>query len=304
MNQPIVSICLPCYGRVDYVRNTLKSIYEENRDVPLCDYEVVISDNDPNQVIFDLVKEFDYPNLHYHHTECEGFMNSYQVLTFARGVFLKLHNSQVTFRKGALLKLVCEVKKNIKEKPLIFYTNGFLYRNTSDIFETFNDFFYALSYWPSWSNGFSIWKCDFDKVGKIFLNRLFPHTSLLITQHYKQSYIVNDCHWFDTQRVKGRSGHNKFEAFTLDFPSLVDMCYHNHWLSLKTKKHILHDIMVEYLPTLLFNKYIARIENYEIAGYKTNIKQYFPQGAYWAAWVCVAMVPLKLLYRKVMTLVN
>lgn len=297
--QPIVSICLPCYGRVEYVRKTLRSIYVDNQDVSLDDYEVVISDNDPKQAIHSLLFEFNYPNIHYHYTECEGFMNSYHVLTYAKGKFLKLHNSQVTFRKGVLAELIKEVKANMDRKSLIFYTNGLLYKNKSERYKNFDDFFYALSYWPSWSNGFSIWKDDFDKIGTVSFNKLFPHTSLFITQHNKREYIVNDHHWFDTQRVKGRSGHNKFEAFTIEFPSLVDECYQNHWLSLTTKKHILHDIVVEYLPTLLFNKYIARIENYEITGYKDNIKRYFPKGAYCMTWICIALVPFKMIHRKI-----
>ena len=299
MSEPILSICLPCYGRVEYVRNTLQSIYEDNKEVSLNDYEIVISDNDPNQAIRSLVSEFNYPNIHYHYTECEGFMNSYHVLTYAQGKLLKLHNSQVTFRKGSLAELIKGVKVNLNSKPLIFYTNGLLYLGETAKFETFDDFFYALSYWPSWSNGFSIWKEDFDKLGTISLNNLFPHTSLFISQHNKRSYIVNDYHWFDTQRVKGRSGHNKFEAFTIEFPSLVDECYQNHWLSLKTMKHILNGLMVEYLPTLLFNKYIARIENYEITGYKNYIKRYFPKGAYWIVWLCVTLVPFRMIVRRI-----
>lgn len=113
------------------------------------------------------------------------------------------------------------------------------------------------------------------------------------------NYIVNDNHWFETQRVVGRSGHNKFEAFTIEFPSLVDECYRNNWISLSTKKHIINDIMTEYLPTLLFNKFVARIENYEIRDYKKNIKKYFPKGAYWLTWVCVAFVPFKMVIRKI-----
>lgn len=187
MKEPIVSICLPCYGRVEYVRRTLKSIYEYNSDVSLDDYEIVISDNDPKQNIRSLVSEFNFPNIHYHYTECEGFMNSYYVLTYANGKLLKLHNSQVLFRKGVLAELINEVKVNLVKKPLIFYTNGLLYKNKSKEFETFDEFFYAMSYWPSWSNGFSIWKEDFEKIEKVSLNKLFPHTSLFITQHFKKN---------------------------------------------------------------------------------------------------------------------
>ena len=47
----LLSICIPCYGRVEYVRKTLKSIFIDNADVPLEKYEVIISDNDSNQAI-------------------------------------------------------------------------------------------------------------------------------------------------------------------------------------------------------------------------------------------------------------
>ena len=299
MNSPLVSICLPCFGRAEYVRNTLRSIYEDNRNASFDDYEVVISDNDPNKAIASLAAEFDYPNIHYHYTDCEGFMNSYHVLTYGNGQLLKLHNSQVKFRKGALAALIMETKKRLNDKPLIFFTNGLLYRNNSCEYSSFDHFFYALSYWPSWSNGFAIWKEDFRKIGSIPLNTLFPHTSLFITQHNKKAYIVNDHYWFDTQRVAGRSGHNKFEAFTIEFPSLVEECCRHNWISFQTQKKILNDIMIEYLPSLLFNKYVARIENYEITGFRENLKKYFPKGAYWIVWCYVAGIPFKIAYRKI-----
>ena len=54
----LLSICIPCYGRVEYVRKTLKSIFIDNADVPLEKYEVIISDNDSNQAIKVLTEEF------------------------------------------------------------------------------------------------------------------------------------------------------------------------------------------------------------------------------------------------------
>ena len=74
-NNPLLSICIPCFGRVEYVRNTLNSIFQGNADVSLDKYEVVISDNDPKQAISVLANEFKaYPNLRYFHTECEGLL--------------------------------------------------------------------------------------------------------------------------------------------------------------------------------------------------------------------------------------
>lgn len=302
MHNPILSICIPCFKRIQYLRNTLRSIYEENSDVPLSDYEVVISDNDPDYEVKQLLSEFKYDNLFYYATDCEGFMNSYHVLTYGRGSLLKLHNSQVLFRKGTLRFLIEEAKYCLQNKPLFFYTNGFLYKNKSESYLSFDSFFNGLSYWPSWSNGFSIWKEDFDKLGGVSLNPLFPHTSLFITQHDKQTYVLNDKHWFETQRVKGRSGHNKFEAFTIHFPSLIEECYINGWITQKTKQRIFDDILKEFLPILLFNKYIARIENFDITGYKTNIKKYFRRHAFIVSILYVPIVPFKLLVRKLNSL--
>lgn len=298
MTQPLVSICIPCFGRVEYVRNTLKSIYESNNEVPLDMYEVVISDNDPQQSVKSLLPSFDYPNLRYFYSDCEGFMNSYYVLTYAKGAFLKLHNSQFKFREGTLKHLIHEVKSIIDEKPLVFYSNGMIYSGKSEFFDSFDKFFFRLSYWPSWSNGFSIWKEDFDAIKNISLNQLFPHSSLFITQHSKSAFVVNDCYWFDSQRVYGRGGHNKFKAFTIDFPSLVDECYTNKWISQTTKNHVLNGILIKFLPSLLFNKYIARIENFEIDGYRENIKKYFPKGSYWLTWFLLLTVPFEVIHRR------
>lgn len=84
---------------------------------------------------------------------------------------------------------------------------------------------YHLSYWSSWSNGFNIWKDDFKKLGDIKLNKLFPHTSIFLTQNNAKKYCINDVILFDVQRIPKRGGHNKFEAFTIEYPSLIDDCY-------------------------------------------------------------------------------
>ena len=225
MQPPLLSICIPCFGRVEYVRNTLNSIYQDNADVNLDMYEVVISDNDPKQAINMLANEFKvYPNLRYFYTECEGFMNSYHVLTYAQGEFLKLHNSQTLFRKGSLHTILKEVEKHRDKCSLIYYTNGVLGKFQSLKYDTFESFMYALSYWSSWSNGFNIWRKDFEQIGGIKLNRLFPHTSLFLTQHHARRYCINDSLLFDVQRIPKRGGHNKFEAFTIEYPSLIRQC--------------------------------------------------------------------------------
>lgn len=298
-NSPLLSICIPCFGRMEYVRNTLNSIYRDNAGVGLDKFEVVISDNDSKQVISVLADEFKaYPNLRYFHTECEGFMNSYHVLTYAQGEFLKLHNSQTLFRKGALQTILEEVEKYKDKRTLIFYANGLLGKFQSSEYDTFESFMHALSYWSSWSNGFTIWRKNFEQIGDIELNRLFPHTSLFLTQHHATGYCINDQVLFDVQRIPKRGGHNKFEAFTIEYPSLIAQCRKEGFISEKCEKHILRDIMMEFLPSLVFNKYIARIETFDATGFRQNIKRYFPRYAYGLVWALALIQPFRLFTRK------
>lgn len=297
----ILSICIPCYGRVEYVRKTLNSIFKDNNNVPLEEYEVIISDNDPQKAIEPLIQEFQKPNLKYFHTICEGFMNSYYVLTYASGEFLKLHNSQTILKKGSLQKMIQEIKSVHDKKPLMFYTNGLLGKLKSTPFDSFESFMYTLSYWSSWSNGFCIWKEEFEKIKTIELNKLFPHTSIFLTQYNSKSFIINDQILFDVQRIPKRGGHNKFEAFTIEYPSLIDECFNQKHISQKCKQHIIKDIMCTFLPSLLFNKYIARIETFDSTGFKQNLKRYFPRYAYPLIWCFVITIPFKLIYRKIKT---
>lgn len=301
-NTPVISICIPANGRIEYVRNTLNSIYnEENLSTcRLVDFEVIVSDNNPHKTLEILLHEFDYANFHYFNTNCEGFMNSYYVLTYANGSFIKLHNSQEIFNPGALSILITNVKNNLVQKPLMFFTSGILKKGTISNYTSFNEFNYNLSYLSSWSNGFSIWKEDFDRVASsLVLNSLFPHTSMFFTQHNKSSYIINDQQLFRTQFVKKRGGHNKFQAFTVEYPSLVEAAYNRGYLKLETKTKIFKDILYGYLPVLFFNVKISKRETFSSDGFKENIKLYFPKGAYNKVILFSLIIPFKIVWRKV-----
>lgn len=301
---PLLSICIPCYGRITYVRNTLKSIFIDNKDVNLNDYEVIISDNDPNHEIESLCAEFPYDNLHYYRTNCEGFMNSFYALTYANGELLKLHNSQSLFLKGSLNKILDEIKYNHEYKTLFFYSNGLLDNFKSTYYNSFNKFMNDLTYWSSWSNGFCIWKEEFNKQLNTPLNHLFPHTSLFITQHKLQSYCINDNVLFKIQRIPNRGGHNKFKAFTIDFPSIIEYCVKNNYITTECRKNIYNGIVKEFLPSLIFNKYIARIETFDDTDFKTNIRFYLPACSLYKIYLYVLFVPFRLIYRKIKYILN
>ena len=298
-NNPLISICIPCFKREAQVKRTLLSIYETNKEVPLDVYEVVISDNDPDCALSEIAKEFSSkPNFSYHPTKCEGFMNSYHALTYGHGLFLKLHNSQNVFYPGVLARMIALIKENERNKPYMFFSNGWLDWKGERMYNRFEDFMLDLSYWSSSSAGFGIWKEDFDSVGEIELDPLFPHTSLFMTQYGKKSFCIDNAPMFYAQRIPKRGDHNKFKAFTIHYPRiLAESCDAGH-ISSKCRDIIYKAIYTKFLPTLLFNKYVARIETYDSTGFKENCGVYFPPKAYYLAWLNVCLIPYDIIRRR------
>lgn len=296
----LLSICIPCYKRINEVRNTLRSIYIDNADISIDQYEVIISDNDPDGEIECLLVEFPASNLKYHKTKCEGFMNSYYALNYANGKFLKLHNSQSIFRKGSIRSIINDIKRAASDRSTIFYTNGMLNQNELLEFHDYNLFMKKLSYWSSWSNGFSIWKNEFDLIKNTPLNNLFPHTSLFLAQSQPATFYINDRYLFDVQRIPKRGGHNKFAAFSVEYPSLIIKHYKEGRISERAKQIILKDIVLEMLPTLIFNKYIVRIENFDIDGYRENLKKFFPWYTYYLTFILSFLTPIRKLYNRIL----
>lgn len=301
-NKPYFSICIPGFKRKEYLRKTLHSIYSEQnlKSVNLNEFEVIISDNDSEAELKTLCEDFNYDNLHYYNAHCDGFMNSYHALLYGNGMFLKLHNSQELFNQDSLKILIDTVKNNTKEKPLLFFTSGLLEKGNIFVEDNFENFINSTSYLSSWSNAFGIWKEDFDIVkDNVKLNKLFPHTSLLFTQYYKKKYIVNDQVLFTTQFVKKRGGHNKFRAFTIEYPSILDEAVSNKNISKKTFNKIINELMYGFLPLLFFNVKIIKRETFSSEGFKENIKKYFPKNALYIVIILSLFIPFKIIWRRI-----
>lgn len=300
MSLPLLSICIPAFGRREQLRNTIISIYKGLDSVEISDFEVVISENDSSKQLESLVREFSYPNLKYFYTECEGFLNSFYVLTYATGKFLLLHNSQESFCDKALETIMNVVKKNEESKPLVAFTSGFLLNGKTRYYNDYNKFMHDLSYWSSWSNSFSIWKEDFDVVkNRVELNSLFPHTSVFATQCNKGEFIIVDEILFQTQFVPKRGGHNKFHAFSVEYPSILEKLVESGTLSEKVYKCILNSIFCDFLPSLYFNVKICGIEKFESDGFKEDLKKYFPDRSFYSIVLLSLLSPAKKIYAKI-----
>jgi len=295
-----LSICIPTYGRLEILEKTLASIYNDLNNIDLENFEVVISDNEPNHSTKEIVDKFNFKNLHYHATMSSGFLNSFDVLKLGNGMFLKLHNNYTMFRKGSLKKMITEIKQNSIDKPIIFYTNGLGELGKTEKFETYDSFIYRLSYLSSWSSGFGIWKEDFAKISnKIDINNYFPQTSLLMTQTQKSNYIINDIPIFDNQEVPKKGGYNIFKVFSVDYISLIEAAYNRQDISKKAFDKIKTDLLFNYLSVRYFKTVIVKIDNFEKDDIEKNLKIHYSAFMYYAMILTALFAPIKIIIRKI-----
>lgn len=289
-----LSICIPTYQRIEITRNTIKSIYSDLSGVNLDDFEVIVSDNDQNESSRIFVEEFPYHNFHYYRTKCEGFMNSFHVLGYGKGAFLKLHNNYTKLRPSSLRYMINEVKQYEDTHALMFFTNGLRHFNIKQEFGTFDSFMNSLSYFSSWSSGFGIWKDDYDSIKQnIEINKWFPQTSMLLPFTQKRKYVLNDDVIFEDQKVPKKGGYNPYRVFGVDYLSLIKDSFDKGNISKVTFNIIKKDLLCDYLASRYFKTVIARIDKFEHDNIRKHLSVYYQSSAFAKLLFFALLSPLK-----------
>tara|TARA_B100001059_G_C17824087_1_gene580228 strand:+ start:645 stop:1460 length:816 start_codon:yes stop_codon:yes gene_type:complete len=240
---------------------------------------VIVSDNDPKKELKALTSEFQYSNFHYKNSKCSGFENSNFALSYGSGHLLKLHNNTMVFEDSALINLLEFAKENIDKKTVIFYSNGSLGNFSKKNFTSFDAFMKELSFYSSWSNGFTIWKDDFDFNND--LDEYFPQVSLLITQSKKKQFIVCNEPYFKMQSVKKKGNYNIFSVFCKNYLGLLKKAVADKKIQIETLEVIKKDMLFKFLPLNFFKTKVIKVENYSSEGLKKNIDLEYPWYAYY-----------------------
>jgi glycosyltransferase involved in cell wall biosynthesis len=98
---PKVSICIPAYGQPEKIERALKSVFEQTFE----DFEVIITDDTPDESVFNIVKNFDDKKIKYYkNQERKGSPENWNVcLEHVRGEYIKfLHHDDWFFNKDSL----------------------------------------------------------------------------------------------------------------------------------------------------------------------------------------------------------
>ena len=246
MNKPLVSLCIPTNGVIEWVFPVLDSIYKQGCFDDF--FEVVITDNGNNKEFEKqiLLYKQKHLNLHYYQTNALPFINEIESYKRARGHLIKFVNHRTLLVKGALNQLIRLVKDNFETKPIIYFANGVLQKENK-IFEynSFDEFVKNLSYWSSWSTGMTIWKEDFDKLPEDVsnFNELFPHTNVLFAERTRTRYIIDNTIIFDEmpQGKKPKGNYDLFYACGVEYPSIILNLYRDNSITINTFKSVLND---------------------------------------------------------------
>lgn len=262
MINPLVSLCIPTNGVIEWVFPVLESIYIQSCNYN--DFEVIITDNGNNKKFKEEMKKYiqKYPNLHYFKTEVSAFINEIEAYKRAKGQLFKFVNHRTLLIEGTLQALIKMVKENINEKPIIYFANGVLKKeNKIYKYNNFDQFIKNLSYYSSWSTGMTIWKKDFDKLFREIanFNELFPHTDILFAERNRKQYIIDNTIIFDEmpQGKTPKGNYDLFYAFGVEYPALLLELYRNNSITANTLKNVLSDNL-DFIASLYILYFIKR----------------------------------------------
>lgn len=280
MNNPIVSLCIPTNGVIEWLFPVLDSISAQGVDQDL--YEVIITDNGDNKEFKEKIREYllCHPNVHYDETQALPFVNEIEAYRRANGHLLKFVNHRTLLLKGTLQLFIDVALKFQNEKPIIYFSNGVLNKN-NNIYEygSFDQFVGNLSYWSSWSTGMTIWKDDFNAIQNSLAdyNELFPHLDVLFANLDRSKYIIDNRVIFEEipQKNKPKGKYNLFYAFGVEYPALILDLYRGNRITVDTYKKVVRDNL-EFVARLYYEAFIKKAYcSYDLSGIKDMYGIYY-----------------------------
>lgn len=281
--QPLLSICIPTNGAVEYVVPSLESIY--NQDVDASSFEVVITDNGADSHLEEFIEKFKYPNLRYIKTNVEGFMNQICAFKESQGIFIKMINHRALFYSGGLQKMIDFITEYQEEKPMLYFPNGHLGGIKTKECQNLDEFINIVSFWCSWEQGVGIWQEDKEKLDSIKYDNMFPAASILFGIRNNSKYIIYDhkiTYEVPSQRVRQ---YDFFKTFAVSFLDIICGFQKDGRISSKTFIFLKKDMFRRYLVSYYYQIAVAKTEK---TIPQKNIKK--SMAAYYSKWEYYFMI--------------
>lgn len=218
--EPLLSICIPTNGIVEWVVPVIDSIYSQGVENSL--FEVVITDNGEKQDLADAVKKYNYNNFHYYHTASLGFTNQIDAFEKCSGVFCKMLNHRSKMLPGSIEEILKIVRKYQDAKPILYFAEGNAYGGEFIRCANTDAFVQSLGYWTSWSSGTGAWKDDLKDIRNKMVDKMFPHTVFLFDLREESEYVIWNGKYEVMADDSGKGGYDLFQTFGVGFLDLLN----------------------------------------------------------------------------------
>lgn len=304
-NQPVVSLCLPTNGVMEWVFPVLDSIYSQNVALDL--FEVIVTDNGNNEEFNKLMMNYSakYSNLIYKKTNAYMFDNQLEALKLANGLYFKFVNHRYLFTDCSLNHLIDVIRKNEKEKPVIYFSNGVLESDFYD-FSSFDLFVRKLKRYISWTTGVGIWKDDYLKLPENFnYDTISPHSSILFAERKKSKYIIDNLNFCNeiTDNHSNKGTYDLFKAFGVEEVLIALKLYTDNDITPKTFKEIKKDYKHMLCELYWSFKILKRPCSYKLNGFNDSMGIFYKKnsiiiGAWLHPFVAIKKRIIKLFKRK------
>ena len=278
-NQPILSLCIPTNGAVQWVLPVLDSIYHQKYD--LNKFEVVITDNGKDSQLASCLKNYDYPNLRYIPTTDEGFLNLVTSLKEGRGMFCKMINHRSVLEHGTIEEMIELVNRYKDSQPIVYCSDGNV--KGAEIIECRNmdQFIANLSYWASWSAGIGFWRKDIEKIDSVELDTMFPNASLLLNLRKESRYVIWNKKYEQMGDDAGKGGYDLFDTFAVHFLDIIKGLLVDDRISQQTFNVVKNDLF-GFLTVLYKNEAILPTKHtFILKDIKNSMQVYYGTSGYY-----------------------
>ena len=241
-NEPVISLCIPTNGVMEWVIPVLDSIYSQ--DVNEEFFEVIVTDNGNNHDFYLSMLDYQeqHTNMIYARNTAFLFDNQLESLKLASGKYFKFVNHRAVFERGALEKIIEIIEKYEDTKPVLYFSNGAINTSPQEIIcDSFDQFVNELGIYASWTTGVGIWKDDYRRIPKDQkFDIISPHSAILFSEREKARYII--CNFVFSHEVsndqskKGR--YDLFKAFAVEEFAITLNLFIDGSISAKTLKNV------------------------------------------------------------------
>lgn len=271
---PLISLCIPTNGVVEWVIPVVESIYKQGVDQLL--FEVVIADNGTDSVLDKALLNYRYDNLHYYKTQEQGFVNQKASFRLAHGEFRKMLNHRGPLIDGALQDMVEVVKKYRDTKPVLYFSDGRI-KSKDEFIECANtdEFIAKMLSWTTWSAGLGLWKEDIPALNRLECDKMFPHVTMMFETREESRYVIWNKTYLEIMSDDGKGGYNVFKAFAIDFMDLMNDLREKKRISEETFGRTKNDVLTLLSRFYYTEKLRPRIHTFEIDHIKTSVCKYY-----------------------------